>query len=380
MPAPAPKDSLPEFNYLTFLNRGEKSLPLAEIIGAPNYRPPLWGQRPARTPPPELVTTAKIKIPALTSEELQPGTIASSAQIHATARVAPTAIIGAEAVIGPGVRVDDYAVIGPGCNLGAGVVVGAQAGLGPNNTLHEKCLLHPGVILGGGNVLGVQGGAHYVTLLSQAIIGDNNWITGGTLENYSIVLSENQIGPGLRAEVAAIIGDNNTLGPKVKLGLGVEITGRSVIGAETQIDFYTKIGPGFRAGEQCLIVSEYKIDENVKLGRGVKLMTPGAFIWKNCSFAANCKIATLTVRNDVVVGENSVLPYGINIDEKCHLAANTNLTKETPGVKKMDYGPARNGEYYYAVPAGTTIRGAGAEKGFPGSGAPARADNNQEKS
>ncbi len=186
--------------------------------------------------------------------------VASSAQVDATACIEPGALVGERASIGPGVRV------------GAGAVVSAEAVIGGGSRLHprsvvldgcrlgERCIVHSGAVIG-------ADGFGFAPL-------DGRWIK---IPQVGAVVIGNDVEIGANTTV-----DRGTMGDTViedgvKLDNQIQVAHNCVIGAHTVIAGCAGIAGSARIGRGCQIGGAAMIAGHISIADGCAI-GPGTLV------------------------------------------------------------------------------------------------------
>ena len=170
----------------------------------------------------------------------QTSTLATSAAIHATAKIA-NASVGEFTVIFENAEIGNNCMIGNNCFIGKGVIIGDNTVIRDNATIShsiigKNCLLYPGVRIGQDGF----GFAPSPTSIKKVL----------------------QLG-------RVIIEDDVEIGANSTIDRGA--IGDTVVGAGTKIDNLVQIGHNVKIGKNCFIVSQTGIAGSTEVGNNVML-------------------------------------------------------------------------------------------------------------
>jgi len=225
-------------------------------------------------PYPAFVAVARALFPAALRPSSLFGTTAhaTSAQVHATARL--------EA----GVTIDPMAVIGPRAEIGAGTLIAAGAAIGPDVRIGRDCAIGAGVTI------------------VHALIGDRVFIHPGVRigqDGFGYLPSArgHQKIPQTRR---VIIQDDVEIGANSTIDRGS--TRDTTIGEGSKIDNLVQIGHNVSIGRHCLIASQTGISGSVAVGDFV-MMGGQSGITDNVTIGSGVRLAGQTgVTSDVPSG------------------------------------------------------------------------------
>jgi UDP-3-O-[3-hydroxymyristoyl] glucosamine N-acyltransferase len=199
-----------------------------------------------------LLTSEPYKGFVLVAREFHPGTlrpgslfetdgIASSASVHASARLAS------------GVTADPGAVIGPRASIGAGTLIGANAVIGPDVRIGQNCSIGPG------------------SSITNAIIGDRVIIHPGChigQDGFGFIMGA---AGHLKVPQVGIVAIEHD----VEIGAGTTVDRGgirdTVIGEGTKIDNLVQIAHNVVIGRHCIIAGQSGLSGSVTLGDFVVL-------------------------------------------------------------------------------------------------------------
>lgn len=191
-----------------------------------------------------------------------PELIAASAQINATARMAPGVIIGPDAQIGAHAKIGPGAVIGPGVVIGEHTRIGARAAI-QCAVVGERCEISAGAVVGeAGFGLAYEGEAvltvpHLgrVLIEDEVTIGANSTIDRG-------MLRDTVLGRGCRIDNLCHIahnvrvGDHTVMAGFAGVSGSVEIGPRALLGGRVGIADHLKIGAGARLAADAAVMND----------------------------------------------------------------------------------------------------------------------------
>lgn len=121
-----------------------------------------------------------------------------------------------------------------------------------------------------------------------------------------------------------VIGPRVTIGPRTTIGHHVVIHDGSQIGADVRIDDHAVIGKQpMRAAASA--TTEGRCQSPARVGTGCIVGT-SAIVYAGCALAVRVMVADLaTVREDVHVGERTIIGRGVAVENHCRIGARCKL-------------------------------------------------------
>jgi UDP-3-O-[3-hydroxymyristoyl] glucosamine N-acyltransferase len=196
--------------------------------------------------------------------------VATSAEVHSSARLGQEISVDERAVIGEGVTIGNKTRIGAGCVVGAGVAIGQECRLYPNVTIYSGTRLGDRVVVHAGAVLGSDGFGYVrdhstgryeqfpqigrLEIEDDVEIGANATVDRGALE-------ETRIRRGTKIDNLVHVGHNVDVGEDVVIAAQTGVSGSSVIeknvivGGQVGIADHVTIEEGAILGAQSGIPS-----------------------------------------------------------------------------------------------------------------------------
>ncbi|GAB4181622.1 MAG: UDP-3-O-(3-hydroxymyristoyl)glucosamine N-acyltransferase [Wenzhouxiangellaceae bacterium] len=180
--------------------------------------------------------------------------VAAGASVAASATVHPSARIAAGVAIGAGAVIDEAVTIGPGCVIEAGSHIGAGSRLVANVFIGHDCvvgqraLIHPGAVIGADGFGQAWQGEHWVKIpqLGRVVIGDDC-----------------EIGANTTIDRGAL--DDTVLENDVRIDNQVQIAHNVRVGAHTAIAACVGIAGSARIGRYCLIAGAAAINGHIEI-------------------------------------------------------------------------------------------------------------------
>jgi UDP-3-O-[3-hydroxymyristoyl] glucosamine N-acyltransferase len=206
-------------------------------------------------------------------------TVATTAVVHVSARLAAGVIVSERAVIAADAEIGENTRVGAGCVIGYGVKIGRECELYPNVTLYagtvvgERVIVHAGAVLGSdgfGYVRDSQSGrfekfpqAGKLVIEDDVEIGANSTIDRGALD-------ETRIGRGTKIDNLVHIGHNCRIGENVVIAAQTGLSGSIVIGNDVLLGGQVGIGEHARIEEGVMLGGQGGVLPNKVLrGKGV---------------------------------------------------------------------------------------------------------------
>ena len=202
--------------------------------------------------------------------QAQPG-CASSAAVHADARIDRTASIGPQAVIEQGVEVGAGAQIGAGSCLGAGVKVGDGSRLYsgvrvyPGCRIGARCIVHSGAVIGadGFGFAPFRGAWVKIPQTGAVLIGDEVEIGACTTIDRG-AMGDTVIEDGVKIDNQVQIGHNCRIGAHTAIAGCVGIAGSTVIGRRCQIGGAAMIQGHITIADDCVVSGATAITRDLR--------------------------------------------------------------------------------------------------------------------
>lgn len=179
--------------------------------------------------------------------------VAETAEIDASAHVAPGSVVEAGAEIGADVIVGPNCVVGRNCRVGEGTRLVASVTLCADSRIGRGCVLHPGVVIGAdgfGLAPDGQGQWERVPQLGRVVIGDRVDIGANT------TVDRGAIGD-------TVIHDGAKLDNLIQVAHNVEIGEGSAIAGCTGISGSSKIGRHCTLAGGVGLVGHIELADNV---------------------------------------------------------------------------------------------------------------------
>jgi UDP-3-O-[3-hydroxymyristoyl] glucosamine N-acyltransferase len=199
-----------------------------------------------------LLTSEPYKGFVLVARELHPHTL-RPASLFETDGIASSASVHASARLARGVTADPGAVIGPRASIGAGTLIGANAVIGPDVRIGQNCSIGPG------------------SSITNAIVGDRVIIHPGChigQDGFGFIMGATGHLKVPQVGIVAIEHD-------VEIGAGTTVDRggirNTVIGEGTKIDNLVQIAHNVVIGRHCIIAGQSGLSGSVTLGDFVVL-------------------------------------------------------------------------------------------------------------
>lgn len=194
-----------------------------------------------------LLTSEPYKGFVLVARQLHPDTL-RPASLFETDGIASSASVHASARLACGVTADPGAVIGPRACIGAGTLIGANAVIGPDVRIGENCSIGPG------------------SSITNATIGDRVIIHPGChigQDGFGFIMGTTG---HLKVPQVGIV----AIGDDVEIGAGTTVdrggVRDTVIGEGTKIDNLVQIAHNVVIGRHCIIAGQSGLSGSVTLG------------------------------------------------------------------------------------------------------------------
>ncbi|RCS59927.1 UDP-3-O-(3-hydroxymyristoyl)glucosamine N-acyltransferase [Parvibium lacunae] len=199
-----------------------------------------------------------------------------TAQVDATATIAPTAILESHVVIGAGVHLAEHVWVGAGSVIGDNVSIGTKTRLYPRVTIYQDCQVGARNIIHSGAVIGADGfgfAPHNktwikipqtgrVTLGDDVEVGANTTIDRGALQDT--VIEE-----GVKIDNLVMIAHNVRIGAHTVIAANTGIAGSTKIGRHCQIAGACNIVGHIQIADDCVITGNTTVTHSIHEAGGI---------------------------------------------------------------------------------------------------------------
>ena len=236
-------------------------------------------------------------------------TIAGTARVHPTARLADGVIVGEYAVIGP------EAEIGARCLIGHGVVVHEGTRIGDDVRVDDQA------VLGKLPMRSLSSATTKIRELPPLEIGD-----GAIVGTSAVLYRGARIGRKVLIADLATVREDVTVGDRTIVGRGVTVENECTIGRFVKLE------------SECYITAYSTIEDRVFVAPGV--------VTSNDNFVGRTEerfkhFRGITVRRGGRIGAGSVILPGIEIGADALVAAGSVVTRDVPPRRIVRGSPAR---------------------------------------
>ena len=142
----------------------------------------------------------------------------------------------------------------------------------------------------------------------------------------------------------SVIGKHNDIHPDAYLGVGTLVfdfnyIGDCVIGKRCKISNYVHIGDGCMIGDDCNLQPYVLLNSNVKLGD--RVFIAGKVNFYDIKYPPDGDKTPATVGDDVIIGNSSVIGYGVTIGDRAVIGACSHVMKDIPAGEVWFGSPAK---------------------------------------
>ena len=139
-------------------------------------------------------------------------------------------------------------------------------------------------------------------------------------------------------DAGAVIGEGTKVWHWVHVCAGAEVGARAVLGQNVYVGPGVQIGAGCKVQNNVSVYSGVTLEENVFVGPSAvftNVRTPRADVERKDEFA------TTIVRRGATIGANATIVCGVELGERCFVAAGSVVTRDVPPFTLVRGVPAR---------------------------------------